>query len=153
MPKRQSDARQLTLEGWVDLGAGAPASPGNLSLGPTLCRWIAEAIEQSGKDRYAIAAELSRLTGDDIAKTTVDAWTAQAKRKWRMPLEYLPALIEATGQYWLLEKIAEAVGCRVLLAAEHVYYRLGKLEEESRRLKAQREYLSRLTTQDAEGGL
>ncbi|WP_119167078.1 hypothetical protein [Algihabitans albus] len=150
MAKRHQDERQLTLEGWVDLSATAEGSARNLSLGSALAGWISEAL--AGRDRHTVAADMSRLTGDPIAKTTIDAWTAQAKKKWRMPLEYLPALIEATGAYWLLERLAETVGCRVLLAKDHVYYRMGRLQEQRRQLEEQERYLSRLTARDEESG-
>lgn len=111
MGRRHQDARQLTLEGWVDLSATAEGSARNLSLGASLAGWVSEAL--AGRDRHAVAADMSRLTGDRIAKT---------------------------------------VGCRVLLAHEHVYYRLGRLQEQKRQLEDQERYLSRLTDRDEEGG-
>jgi hypothetical protein len=145
MTKRAPQTQQLTLDGWLEAEATRTArGRPDPVIGDRLCGWLAEAMEQSGKDRFQLAADMTRITGEEIAKTSLDAWTATAKRKWRFPLSYLPALVEATGAYWLLDRVAETVGCKVLVAQEHVYYRLGKLQEERRRLEEQERYLSRL---------
>ena len=70
-----------------------------------------------GKDRFAVAAEVSRLTGRDLTKNMLDRYCAVDEDK-RFPLEALPALVIATGDFRLLELVAAACGCKVLRGEE-----------------------------------
>lgn len=119
------DTRQLTLDAMFMAPAPAPRKDAggldvSLRVREELADTLSRAKERSGgaMDRYAVAAEMSRLTGRDFSKHMLDRCTAPSAEDWRFPLEALPALTQATGDYRLLDLIAEACGCRVLRKEE-----------------------------------
>lgn len=139
--KRGIDARQLTLDGYLVIPAQPDETTGRLNLSDWLCLNLATALKQSSRDRFEVAAEMSRLTGDQISKAQVDAWTAKSKPKWRFPAEYLPAFVQATDSYWLLDKFATFVGCRVLVGEDKILSELGELSLKKQRLERQEQSL------------
>lgn len=58
---------------------------------------IARVLKESGRDRKAIAAELSALTGEKITERMLNDWLAPSKGKVRFPASFVKALCEATG--------------------------------------------------------
>lgn len=86
----------------------------------TIAESLAAARQHSGgeRDRYTIAADISRLGGRDCTKNMLDRYCAPSADEWRFPLEMLPAFVQATGDFSLLDRIAEACGCKVLRGEE-----------------------------------
>ena len=84
----------------------------------TIGETLATAKTQGFGDRHAVAAEVSRLAGRDCTKNMLDRYSAPSAEDWRFPLEMLPAFVQATGDYTLLDRIAEACGCKVLRSEE-----------------------------------
>lgn len=103
---------------------------------------VLAAVKARGRDRHAIAAEISRLTGRDITKNMLDRYCATAE-EWRFPLEALPAFVQATGDLRLLEFIAEACGCRVMRGEEALLAEIGALMMEERAAKSRLERIRR----------
>lgn len=93
-------------------------------------------------ERDEIALHMSRLTGEHITDTMIDAWTAKSKTKWRFPLQYLPAFEVATSTHLVSNFIADQCGGTFLAGDEVLKARLGskltqqkQLNEEIRDLK------------------
>lgn len=89
-----------------------------------------------GFDRHTVAANVSRLSNHDITKNMLDRYCAPSAEGWRFPLEALPALTLATGDYQLLEMVAEACGCRVTRGKEALLAEIGALTLQERSVKA-----------------
>jgi hypothetical protein len=89
-----------------------------------------------GCDRYEVAAQISRLSNHEISKHMLDRYTAPSADGWRFPLEALPALTQATGDYRLLELVAEACGCKVYRGEEALLAEIGALTMQERNVKA-----------------
>lgn len=89
-----------------------------------------------GMDRHDVAAKVSRLTNRDMSKNMLDRYTAPSAEDWRFPLEALPALIMATGDYRLLELIAEKCGCRIARGEEALLAEIGALILQERSAKS-----------------
>ncbi|TXH34808.1 MAG: hypothetical protein E6Q98_18170 [Rhodospirillaceae bacterium] len=147
MSRKPVDTRQLTLDAMFMAPAPAPRQDAgsldiSLRVREELADTLARTKEASGgeRDRYAIAAEISRLAGRDFTKNMLDRCTAPSAEDWRFPLEALPALIQATGDYHLLDLVAEACGCRVLRREEAWIAEFGSL------LAAQKELRDRIAT-------
>jgi len=100
-----------------------------------LVQVLAEA-QARGHDRYEVAAQVSRLSARDVSKDMLDRYCAPSAEGWRFPLEALPALTQATGDYRLLELVAEKCGCRVARGEEAVLLELAALELHERATKA-----------------
>lgn len=89
-----------------------------------------------GLDRHDVAAQVSRLTGRDMSKNMLDRYTAPSADDWRFPLEALPALTLATGDYRLLELVAEKCGCRIARGEEALLAEIGALMLQERSVKS-----------------
>lgn len=108
-----------------------PATPkedaGSLDVGQAVRDCLAETLTLArthGKDRFAIGAAVSRLTGREMTKNMLDRYTSHEEDK-RFPLEALPAITRATGDFRLLELVAHACGCRVLRGEEALITEVG----------------------------
>jgi hypothetical protein len=118
---RTPDTRQLTLDAMFM--APAPEvrqDAGCLDLSQRVREALTDTLANAKAggvgtiDRYTIAAQMSRTSGREISKNMLDRYCASSAEDWRFPLEALPALVQATNDYRLLDVIAEACGCRVL---------------------------------------
>lgn len=101
--------------------------PGALAIGPQLRALISEQIKGSPLSRFDIAARMSELTGQEISKNQLDAWTAESREGWRFPLEYLPALEVTLETHTIMAWLADLRGCRMLVGKEALEAKLGKL--------------------------
>lgn len=114
-----SNANQVELS-FFDVPPPLDPLPGSHDISVGVRECLAEVLALSrakGGDRYAVAAEVSRLSGRDMTKNMLDRYTAADEDK-RFPLEALPALVCATGDFRLLELVAQACGCKVLRGEE-----------------------------------
>lgn len=94
------------------------------------------ACHSRGIDRHEVAARISRLSNRDVGKNMLDRYTAPSADDWRFPLESLPALVMATGDFQLLELIAEKCGCRVTRGDEALLAEIGALTLQERSVKS-----------------
>lgn len=85
------------------------------------------AASARGIDRHEVAAMVSRLTGREMSKNMLDRYCAHSADDWRFPLEALPALTIATGDYRLLELVNSSCGCRVARGEEALLAEIGAL--------------------------
>jgi hypothetical protein len=151
---KKPDPRQPSL---FDSQREAPR-PGSMGFTAELRSALARAIKECPKSRAIIAAEMTDLvfgeTAGDDGQITVDqlnAWTAPSRTPWRFPLEYLPAFVEVTKAFWLLDIIAERCRCRVLFGEEAKLAIVGALQHQRERLRAVEENLkSRIDPSAAE---
>lgn len=94
--------------------------------------------------RDAIAEAISFLTGRPVSKNMLDRYAAPSASEWRFPLEILPALIKATGDFRLLHMIAEACGARVLIGEEVIDAEIGRVQRSIEQLKRREAELKRV---------
>src|SRR5688572_8775588 len=94
------------------------------------------------RSRYDLAARMSELTGQEITKAQIDAWTAESKERWRFPFEYAAAFEAACASTRLQELLGRKRGTRILVGEDMLYAELGRihkmraeLSEEERALK------------------
>jgi hypothetical protein len=97
---------------------------------------LADTIEHCGLSREALAAEMSRLTGDSISRTHIDQWTAPSKSGWRFPLEYAAALAAITGDCRVVEAALAGTRFRVVDERTVAAAELGRMVAEERRRRA-----------------
>lgn len=102
--------------------------PGALAVGLTLRSLLSDALKTSHLSRFDVAARMSELTGQDITKHQLDAWTAESREAWRFPLEYVPALEATLEIHSLTAWLADLRGCRLLIGKEAIDAEIGKLE-------------------------
>lgn len=152
MARRQGSARQLTFE-YFGVPRHPSRTPGGLQFSLELRNLLSCAVKESALSRAEIAAAMTdRLFGDagdgEVTKAQLDSWTAPSRDAWRFPLEYLPAFLEATGAIWLLDKVAEKCGCRVLVGEQALLAELGAIALHKKRLSEREVELKRTVPAD-----
>jgi hypothetical protein len=77
---------------------------------------------------------MAELTGERITEATLNAMTAES-HELRFPLQWLAALVEATGCTDPLVFVAQQVGALVLIGQEALDARLGQVQRQVALLK------------------
>lgn len=126
-------AEQLSFDGlYSDVPAAPSPLSGSLDISLAVRDVLADMLAGASRDRqpldrFQVAAELSRLTGREISRHMLDRYAAPSTEDWRLPLELLPALVLVTGNFRLLEMVAEKCGCKILRGSEAMLTELGGL--------------------------
>lgn len=94
----------------------------------TIAHLLAEMFARSGLDRYAIAANASRLAGKDVTKAMLDQYTSEAREEFNAPAWLMPALEAACATHAYTEWLAAQRGGRVLWGDETLHHDLSRLE-------------------------
>lgn len=122
---------QLSLDLFFDDTVPAPASnaDGVFALRGCLGLVIKAAIENSGKTRAEIAAEMARLTRDkNCTENMLNAYTAASRKGWEVPLLRAMAFDKVVGQPAILSFYAEQLGARVFVGRDALLAELGRAE-------------------------
>ena len=144
MAPRTRDALTLDL---FEVPTPTPALPGNLDLDVPLREALSDALKHCDLDRHAVAAEMSRLTGREISKSMLDAYTAESRSDHNFPFRYAAAFEAVTGSFCLTQLLAKSRGCKVLPGAEALLAELGRLEQMETEVKQQKTALKRYLDQ------
>lgn len=104
-----------------------PMTPGAWRFRGEIAHIMGEAIKSCSKDRYQIAADMSRLLGREISVNTLDKYTSEASEDHIPNLETAIAFDAATEQVALVSLFASKLGCRVLPGKEYLQTELGRL--------------------------
>ncbi len=119
-------------------GAHEPG-PGSLDYGTELRHVLSQALKKTPKSRYEVAARMSELVGQEISKSTLDAWTAESKSNWRFPFEYAAAFEVACDMTTALQELlCRKRGSPLPIGDEALYAQLGRLDWAERQLREQR---------------
>jgi len=104
---------------------------GSLDYAKELSYVLSDALKKCPYSRHQVAARMSELTGQDISKATLDAWTAESKERWRFPFEYAAAFEVATEQLVCLQELlARKRGSRILVGEETLLAELGRVHKQ-----------------------
>lgn len=140
MSRRIRDSLTMDL---FDVPQPTAPTAGNLDLDVPLREALSDALKHCDLDRWSVAAEMSRVTGRDISKYMLDAYTGESRSDHNFPLRYAAAFEVATGSYCLTNLLAKARGCKVLVGDEALLAELGRIEQMEAELKAQKGALKR----------
>lgn len=138
--KKIIDEKQVSLFSLLE--PEAPPLPGSMDISMRLRHAVSNAIKESGKDRIDICAEIYKLSGKEIPKSTLDGWSAESRdlsndgldfngnRRWGMPGEVVPAFCAVTGDWETLFILVESCNYKALKGKDVVRARIGLLKEE-----------------------
>jgi SpoVK/Ycf46/Vps4 family AAA+-type ATPase len=124
---RAKDSLTLDL---FEVPQPAATLPGGMDYRAVVAGLIAEVLRASGVDRHEIAARCSRLTGKDITKYMLDAYTSEAREEFNPPLWLVPAIESACGTHYITNWLVATRGGRLLIGREALTADLGKLERQ-----------------------
>ncbi|EHP39391.1 cytoplasmic protein [Cupriavidus basilensis OR16] len=130
-------ANQLELS-FYEVAPQPKNEAGGLDIAMTVREALVDTLSAAGSrgmDRHDVAAQISRLSNYDISKHMLDRYCAPSADGWRFPAEAIPAMVVATGDYRLLEVLAERCGCRVYRGQEAMLAEIGALTLQERTVK------------------
>lgn len=134
------DEKQISL--FTYLEPETPPSPGSMDVSMRLRHAVSNAIKKSGKDRIDICAEIYKLSGKEVPKSTLDGWSAESRdlsndcidfngnRRWGMSGDVVPAFCASTGDWEVLFILVESCNYKALKGKDVVRARIGLLKEE-----------------------
>jgi len=147
--KRRINTSQLTFDFNALFEIPKPHEPitASMDYSRELRHLISQTLKECPYDRFAVAAEMSRLTGKEISKSMLDSWSAESRAEWRFPLEYAAAFEIATDSYALMEFMARKRSCKVYAGDDLYAAELGKLEKQktevNRKIKMLKTHMER----------
>jgi len=89
------------------------AIPENGNNAAQVSELISEILKGSDLDRYEIGARMSRLSGDDVSKHMLDAWSSPARTDHNLPFYRAPLLEEVCSSHALTAWLVAPRGGRV----------------------------------------
>ncbi len=95
---------------------------------------LSRAIAGCGKDRYLIAAEISRATQRDVSKEMLDKYTS-SDAAYRLPAEVLPAFCHVTGSLEPFRYLLDPLGSDVLNPDDRDLIELARLQEQQKAIE------------------
>ncbi|EZI28422.1 hypothetical protein [Pseudomonas extremaustralis] len=101
--------------------------PGNGNYAAQVSEMVSELLKGSELDRYEIAARMSRLSGDDVSKYMLDAWSSPARTEHNLPLYRAALLEEVCASHLLTNWQVHLRGGRVAYGREALDAELGRL--------------------------
>ena len=105
---------------------GAMPGHGNYSI--QVSELVSEVLKSTDLDRYEVAARMSRLSGDDVSKNILDAWSSPARLDHNLPLYRVALLEEVCESHLLTDWLVRLRGGRVAYGREALDAELGRLE-------------------------
>jgi hypothetical protein len=109
-------------------------SEGELDIILGLKQLLSRLIAACGKDRYMIAAEISRLTLRDLSKEMLDKITS-SDPAYRPDAVMLAAFCNVVGSLEPFHYLLEPLGAEVVTAGDLKFLKLARLEEQRRKLE------------------
>jgi hypothetical protein len=137
--KKKIDEKQMTI--WECLKPETPPAPGSMDIGMRIRQAISQAIRKSGKERIDICAEIYKLTGKEVPKSSLDSWSAEGRdlasenidhngnKRWGIPAELIPAFCQVTNDWECLFILADAGHFKAMKGKEVIHAKMGQLKE------------------------
>jgi len=107
----------------------------DISLGFRQC--LSRAISGCGKDRYHIAAEVSRLTRSNFSKDMLDKYTS-SDASYGIRAEVLTALCHVMNTLEPFRYLLEPLGSDVLDPADRELMELTRIQEQIKKLESEK---------------
>ena len=134
----------LTGDLFSSIPQAHPMTPGAWRFRGEIAHVMGEAIKACTKDRYQIAADMSRLLGREISVNTLDKYTSEASEEHIPNLETAIAFDAVTEQMALANLYASKLGCRVLPGKDSLLAELGRLEQMKGEIAKQEKAIKRV---------
>lgn len=99
---------------------------------------VALILKEDDRDRYAIAADMSRLLDDEITKPMLDGYASEARETFNIPFVRMLALVQATDRYDLLDRLVRRIGAALLVGDEIRTAEIGNIDRQIQKLKERR---------------
>jgi hypothetical protein len=102
------------------------ALPGSMNDDQVIRSIVTAAIKSCKRSRAQIAEQMSYLVGDKVTERMLSSWTSEAMERHRFPLHFSRAFCRATGNWRLVQCVAEMSGFTVIGQEEVEILELGR---------------------------
>lgn len=136
MTRKRSD--HCTGELFSAIPSPMPALPGAMDFRKPVAEMVAGVLANAKRDRYDVAARVSRLCDHESSKALLDSYTAPSREECNLPLWKVPALEIACNSRAITEWLVGIHGGRVLWGEEVLQAGLGEVESQIQQLMEQR---------------
>lgn len=116
----------------------------SMNFGTEVSTLLAQMFTDSGLDRYQIAAEMSRLTGREVSKYMLDAWTSESRDAYNVPFYLLPAAEAACQSHTMSTWLADKRGARLSVGRDALNAEYGKLKAMQDGIKKKMQVLEKM---------
>lgn len=125
--RQGKDDRTINIEFDVPRPQMVNACEFRVQVSELISEMLAEA-RGTGLERYDVAAQMSRLAGEDISKAMLDAWSSPARIDHNLPFYRAALLEQVCGSHQLSDLIVTVRGGRVSWGRDALLAELGRLE-------------------------
>ncbi|MDF1691738.1 MAG: hypothetical protein P1U47_05170 [Zhongshania sp.] len=125
MSRRVKDTQTLDL---FEVPRPAAQFPASMDYGVLVAHMVSDVLRNADCDRHEIAARMSRLTGKDVSKYMLDAWSSESRDAYNIPFYLVPVFETACSSHQLTNWLAGIRGGRLLIGREALNAELGRLE-------------------------
>jgi len=119
-------------------------APGSGNYAAQVSELVASVLKNCPQDRHEIAMQMSRLSGDDVSKHMLDAWSSPARAEHNIPLYRVPLLEEVCHTHAFTDWMVHMRGGRVAYGREALAAQYGKLQQMKDKLQHEMKELKRL---------
>jgi len=118
--------------------------PGGGNYASQVSELVASVLKHCPQDRHEIAMQMSRLSGDDVSKHMLDAWSSPARTEHNIPLYRVPLLEEVCHTHAFTDWMVLMRGGRVAYGREALAAQYGKLQQMKDKLQQEMKELKRM---------
>lgn len=118
--------------------------PGSANYSFEVSHLVSEVLKETPIDRWEIAAQMSRLSGDDVSKNMIDAWASPGRPDHNIPLYRVALLEEVASTHALTDWLVGKRGGRVAYGRDALSAKLGKLTVMKKQVDQQIRVLQKL---------
>ncbi|MFD2664577.1 hypothetical protein [Halomonas halophila] len=119
-------------------------APGSGNYAAQVSELVGGVLKHAEMDRYEVAAQMSRLSGDDVSKNMLDAWSSPARADHNIPLYRVPLLEEVCHSHAFTDWLVHLRGGRVAYGREALDAQYGKLQRMRDKIQSDMRELKRL---------
>ncbi|WNL39859.1 hypothetical protein RN346_04690 [Halomonas sp. PAMB 3232] len=123
-------------------------APGSGNYASQVSELVGIVLKDCPVDRYEVAAQMSRLSGDDVSKHMLDAWSSPARSDHNIPLYRVPLLEEVCKSHAFTDWLVHLRGGRVAYGREALAAEYGRRQQQMDKVKAEMRELKRLMGED-----
>lgn len=139
--RRVRDSQTLDI---FEVPSPVVPTPGSGNYAAQVSELVSIVLKDCPFDRYEIAAQMSRLSGDDVSKHMIDAWSSPARSEHNIPFYRIPLLEEVCSSHVLTDWLVHLRGGRVAYGREALAAEYGKRQQMLEKLRADMRELKRL---------
>ncbi len=118
--------------------------PASMNYGGEVAAVLAVMLAESGLDRFQIAAEMSRMTGREVSKYMLDAYTAESRDAYNMPFYLVPVAEFVCKSHSLSQWLADKRGARLAIGRDALNAEYGRMQSQIGELKKQMKTLEKM---------